>query len=240
MREPQIICDLNASYNKDLQKTVHRIEKSQAYRDLSTICITPAAGPIPPKVVLSWRNLMSPMNQKFIHIIIENMEVGAAYNAGIEFVLNHPELKTWKYILTLETDNMPPPDGLIKLLENMDKFDIVGGLYFTKGYGGMPMIYGNPMETPLSFRPQLPIPNSVQLACGLGMGFTLFKTEMFNDKKLRRPWFKTQQSFVPGVGISAYTQDLYFFEDAFKLGYRIACNTNVAVGHYDYQNDKIY
>lgn len=238
--KPQIITDLRGLHGEDILRTNERLQKSKAYRDLSTICLTPAIGPIPPKVVLSWRGLMAPMNQKFLPIILENMEVGDAYNAGVEFILNHPDLSQWKYLLTLETDNMPPPDGLLKLFESVDKFDVIGGLYYTKGDGGMPMIYGNPREVPLTFRPQQPIPNAVQEACGLGMGFTLFKIDIFRDKKLRRPWFKSHQSFTPGVGAAAYTQDLYFFEDAWKLGYKMACDTRVTVGHYDYANDRIY
>jgi len=240
MGAPQIVTDLSGIHSKDFDRTVQRLSTSRAYQDLSTICITPAISGIPPKVVLSWRNLMAPMNQKFLHIILENMEVGDAYNAGVEFILNHPELSKWKYILTLETDNMPQPDGLLKLCESIKEFDVVGGLYFTKGDGGMPMIYGNPKEIPLSFRPQQPMPNMIQPACGLGMGFTLFRTSIFKDKNLRKPWFQSKQSHTPGVGSACYTQDLYFFEDAFKLGYKMACDTRVTVGHYDYANDRIY
>ena len=117
----------------------------------------------------------------------------------------------------MEDDNIPPPDGLIKLYESIGKYDVVSGLYWTKGEAGQPMIYGNPMEVPLSFRPQAPIPDAVQEACGLGMGFNLFKLDMFRDKKLRKPWFKTLQKYDPqGGGSACYTQDLYFYEDARK------------------------
>lgn len=65
---------------------------------------------------------MTPMNQKFIMIMVENMEVGAAYSETIKMILDHPDLSQWKYILTLEHDNAPPPDGLLRLLLNMDKY----------------------------------------------------------------------------------------------------------------------
>jgi hypothetical protein len=61
------------------------------------------------------------------------------------------------------------------------------------------------------------------------MGFTLFKLEMFKDEKLRRPLFKTISSQEEGVG----TQDLYFWGDARKNGYRCAVDCDVKVGHYD-------
>jgi hypothetical protein len=56
---------------------------------------------------------------------------------------------------------------------------------------------------------------------------------MFKDAKLRKPWFVTEQKFTAGVGASAFTQDLYFFNDACKYGYRFAVDCRVKVGHYD-------
>lgn len=216
-----------------------RLKKAKTYEDLSTICIVPTRGQIPAKVVQSWMGMMTPMNQKFTRIFAIGLEVGDAYSQTIENILNHPELSNWKYILTLEEDNVPPPDGLLKLYESMDKYDVVGGLYWTKGEMGQPMIYGDPKVMPKNFIPQVPIPDSVQEANGLGMGFNLWKLEMFKDKRLRRPWFKTLQQ-VDNGGARAYTQDLYFFEDAAKYGYRFACDTRVRVGHYSYAEDIIW
>ena len=41
-----------------------------------------------------------------------------------------------------------------------------------------------------------------------------------------------------GQGIG--TQDLYFWGDARKYGYRCAIDCNVKVGHYDYINDMMW
>jgi len=183
---------------------------------------------------------MTPMNQKFFRIFMTNMEVGDAYNAAIETILSNPELKNWKYVLTLEEDNMPPPDGLLKLYEGMKKFDVIGGLYWTKGEGGQPMIYGDPKAIPLNFIPQIPLQETIQPCCGLGMGFTLFKLDIFKDPKLEKPWFKTCQEYIPGMGGKTYTQDLFFFERAHKLGYKMACDTRVKVGHYSYEQDIVW
>jgi hypothetical protein len=140
----------------------------------------------------------------------------------------------------MEEDNMPPPDGLIKLYESMDKYDVVSGLYFTKGPGGQPMIYGDPKSIPLNFIPQVPQLETVQECNGLGMGFNLFKMEIFKDPRVPKPWFKTQQEAISGVGVKSYTQDLYFFENIHKLGYKVACDTRVKVGHYDLDNDIVW
>jgi hypothetical protein len=68
----------------------------------------------------------------------------------------------------------------------------------------------------------------------------MYKLSMFRDPRLRRPWFRTAQDYDPVNGTKLYTQDLYFFEDAAKNGYRFACDTRVRVGHYDIQNDLIW
>ena len=217
--------------NMDLEAARGRLIRGKTYRDLSTVCIVATRGVIPSKVVQSWLGLSTPMNQKFMRIFIEKMEVGDAYNTGVEMVLNHPELSKWPYILTLEEDNTPPPDGLLKLYESIDKFDAIGGLYWVKGERGQPMIYGDPAVMPKNFTPQLPQVDCVQECNGLGMGFTLFKTDMF--KRMPKPWFKTLQQYTPNLGMSCATQDLYFFQEAAKHGFRFACDTRVRVGHWD-------
>jgi len=221
-------------YHNTNPETEDRLEKAKSYQDLSTICIVPCTGPIPPKIVQAWRGMLVPMNQRFIMIMTENMEVGAAYSETIKTILNDPQLSTWKYVLTLEHDNAPPPDGLLKLYENMDKYDGVGGLYFTKGEGGQPMCYGKPETFPFNFFPFIPPAESITQCRGIAMGFSLFKMEMFKDKRLPSPLFETRQKYTPGIGVEAYTQDLKFCEEAGKLGYKFAVDSRVKVGHYDY------
>ena len=220
-------------HNRDLDATVKRLEKSKSHMDLSTIIICPTRGMIPARVVQSWQGLIKPMNQKVIGpIFAVGMEVGAAYQSTIENILANPGLADYKFLLTIEEDNCPPPDGLIKLYEGMEEFDVVGGLYFTKGPGGQPMIYGDPLAAPLNFIPQLPMPDKIQRCNGLGMGFTLFKMDLF--KRMPKPWFKTCQDFEPGKGVSLYTQDLFFFEAAAKAGFKVASHNGCRVGHYDH------
>ena len=242
MKPTIVIENLNLGINNaDLQATVERLNKGKTYQDLSTIIICPTRGMIADRVVQAWSSMIRPMNQKVIGpIFIRGYEVGEAYNIGVNMVLSNPELSKWKYILTIEEDNMPPPDGLLKLYENMDKFDVIGGLYWTKGEGGQPMIYGDPSVQPLNFIPQKPIVDTIQPASGLGMGFNLFKIEMLKDERLPKPWFKTLQEFTPGTGARVYTQDLYFYENAGKLGYKFACDTRVRVGHYDAASDVVW
>jgi hypothetical protein len=233
-------------HNADIQRSIARLETSKSYKDLSTICIIPTPGGnpaspvafLPTKVCVSIWNLMAPMNNKFLRFTIEGKEVGDAYNESVGVILEHPELSKWKYLLTIEHDNLPPPDGLLKLYESIEKYDAVSGLYWTKGETGQPMIYGDPKEFPKNFRPQVPIPETVQECNGLGMGFTLFRLAMF--RKVDKPWFKTVQQFTPGVGIGQGTQDLFFFEKAGRLGFRFAVDNRIKVGHLDLGDGTIW
>jgi len=238
--KPQIVTvDPVGFHNKDIDNSINRLKKAGTYKDLSTIIVCPTRGYIHAKVVQSWMGMLRPMNQKVIGPLFAiGMEVGEAYNSMVSMILNNPDLKNWKYMLTIEEDNIPPPDGLLKLYEDMEYFDVVGGLYWTKGEGGQPMIYGDPAVFPRNYIPQVPKPDTLQPACGLGMGFNMFKIDMF--KNIEQPWFKTLQEHDPSKGSALMTQDLYFYEKASKAGYKFACDTRIKVGHYDAENDIIW
>lgn len=196
-------------------------------------CPEIASAGIPEAVVFSWLCLMTAPNAKFTRISITNCEVGDAYNQAVQIILDDEGLSTWKWMLTLESDNIPPPWGLLRLLHDADEggWDAIGGVYWGKGEGATCHAYGQPGEIPRSYKPWVPPPDAVSEVNGLGMGFTLFKIDMF--KKIKPPWFVTQQLWIPGVGELAGTQDLYFFKNAAKAGYRFAIDTNVRVGHID-------
>lgn len=229
-REPSIIVGgAEGLNNLAAEAAAARLREGKAYRDLSTLIVVPTRGSIPARAVEAWMGLMTPMNSPVVRLFVEGMEVGDAYEQALRFALDHEVLRDFKYVLTLEEDNVPPPDGLLTLYENIDDYVAVGALYWTKGEGGQPMIYGDPTEI-LNFRPQVPVPETVQECHGLGMGFTLFRMEVFRE--IEPPWFKTLQEFGSGGGRSM-TQDLYFFEKVRRGGLRVACDTRVRVGHLD-------
>ncbi len=221
--------------NGDLAKTRQRLDKSKAWKRQRIVVIIPAGDSIPAKVALSHWNLVFPPNNAVARILAVGMEVGAAYSSAIEAVLAHPELSQWEYILTIEHDNMPPANGVIRLLELMEenpKYACIGGLYYTKGEGGVAQIWGDPKDPIINFRPQLPDIGGGLVECnGTGMGFNLWRTKMFKDKKLRRPWFKTETQ----NGVT--TQDLYAWMDFRAHGYKCAIACDVKVGHYDLASD---
>lgn len=229
---PQILAPDYGAHNAMLDQAIKRLDYSGSYKDLSTIILIPGFGQMPTKCVASWMNLISPPNGKLFRMWALGMEVGEAFSQSIANIMAHPDLAKFKYLLTMEHDNVPPPDGLVKLLSRMEanpEFVCVGGLYWTKGDGGVPQIWGDPRAADQpNFRPQRPVPGQLVECVGTGMGFNLWRLDLFKDVRLRRPWFKTQCG-AEGVG----TQDLYFWGDARKYGYRCAIDCDVLVGHYD-------
>lgn len=234
MGKPHILVPDNAGIHNASDYTT-RLAREKTYRDLSTVIVVPTRGLISARIVQSWQGLIRPMNQKVLGpLFMEGMEVGEAYNQVIKMILENPDLASFRFLLTLEEDNAPPADGLIKLYEHIDDYDAIGGLYWTKGEMGQPMCYGDPDTMPLNFIPQVPQPDTLTPCNGLGMGFTLFRMEMFKDERFEYGhWFKTRQEIIPGGGAQLITQDLYFFQKAREMGYKFACDSRVKVGHYD-------
>lgn len=235
--KPQIVGNLEGFHNKDLKGTTARLLKGASWQKNRIIVILPAGDSIPAKVALSHWNIIFPPNNGILRLLAQGMEVGEAYSSVIEQILAHPELSKWEYILTIEHDNIPPQDGVLKLVEQMNihkELSVISGLYFTKGEGGVAQIWGDKSDPVINFRPQVPVPGQLVECYGTGMGFALWRLKMFKDEKLRKPWFKTEKN--KGVA----TQDLYFWTDAQQQGYRCAVDCSIPVGHYDVETDVVW
>jgi hypothetical protein len=230
------------------------------YKDSSTVIVIPTrskyktedgtevVGLIPQKVVASWQALIPPMNQKRAIFFASGHEVGKAYDAMIKQILDHPELSKWRYILTLEDDNIQPPDAHIRLLESISwgNYDAVSGLYFTKGELNMPMAYGDPAAYAktgqLEFQPRdirtALAAGQIMPVNGIACGCALWKMSMFRE--LPPPWYVTLNDVVPGKGIVGMTQDLRFCSEAVRAGKRFAVDMRVHVGHLDVASGVVY
>ena len=232
-----IVQDFGGTHNANLAHTRARLIKGGSWKKQRIVVVIPAAQLIPAKVALSLWNLAFPPNNGVVRILAQGMEVGDAYTTAVQQILAHPDLCQWEYLLTIEHDNLPPCDGVVALIAQMEahpELACIGGLYFTKGEGGVAQIWGDPQDPVPNFRPQLPVPGRLVECCGTGMGFNLWRLTMFQDPRLRQPWFKTVAG-KDGVG----TQDLYFWTDARKHGYRCAVDCAVLVGHID-ENDHVW
>lgn len=198
------------------------------YKNLNTVWVTPTRGRCFTRVAFSWQSIMGAPNAALAKLCVDGFEVGKAYNEALVQILTNPQLSKFAYLLCVEEDNLPPADGFLKLCTAIQNYDAVGGLYWIKGEAGVPMIWGDPKE-PGTFVPQPVLPNSLQECNGLGMGFTLFRLDMFRDKGFEfGQWFKTV-----GEKTEYMTQDLYFFKRAKELGYKFAVDTSCKVGHID-------
>lgn len=236
--KPQIsMMDVAGAHNRR-PDTRERLIRGGSWRKQRIVVVIPAGDSIPAKCALSHWNLAFPPNNGVVRILAQGMEVGDAYSQTIEQVLAHPDLSQWEYLLTLEHDNAPPSDAVLRLVEQMEnhpEYACIGALYFTKGEGGCAQIWGDPKDGVLNFRPQVPVPGQLVECCGTGMGCNLWRMSMFKDARLRKPWFKTMAS-KEGIG----TQDLYFWGDARKHGYRCAVDCGILMGHYDLAQDVMW
>lgn len=236
MPEVKLAPETMGRHNLSIDAATRRVLNTGSWKKQRIICIVPGGGNgICMEVYQTHKNLSYPPNQPHIDLPTADTEVGEAYSQTIAQILAHPELSQWEYILTLEHDNGPPQDGVIELLKRFEQvgnqgYAAISGLYWTKGEGGVPQIWGSPADPQLNFRPQPPVDGQLVECNGIGMGFALWRLEVFKDPRLRRPWFKTQ-SGKEGMG----TQDLYFCADARQHGYRFGVDCAVKVGHFDKQ-----
>lgn len=209
-----------------------RVNKAKPYRDHSTVMVMPTRGVIPARVVDTMLCFAAPMNQRYVRLLVAKMEVGAAYTAAQELIRQH--LADYRYVLTWEEDNLPPADGLLRLIATIEeeRLDVISGLYWLKGPGGYPMIYGKPgARKGMRFAPQAPS-GDVQRCNGTGMGFALWKT----------PVFLGLEFVTVGQGAAQFTQDLYAYNQAIEKGVPVACavDNRIKVGHLDPASGRVW
>lgn len=232
------------------------ILKGKTYKDSSLVIVTLTRGErkvkckcgqeyifdlgVNPNVVMTWLSLMMPLNNRYYRLIVSGANVADGYNAAVKIILEHPEIRNWKYMLTVEDDQLLQPDSLLKLINTAKDgdWDAVGGLIWMKQDEPSPMIYGDPAD-PDDFTARIPEEDSVMECNAMGMGFTLFNLDMFRDGKIEEPFFKTVEEWTGEMRLFD-TQDLYFFRKAKKAGYRFAVDTKVKIGHLDMTTGKVY
>ena len=249
--KPQlVVTDMVGHHNQNLPETVARLSRGDSWKHQRIIVILPASDMVPAKCALAWWNLIFPPNNGVVKWLALGQEVGEAYSNAIAEIIAHPDLSKWEYILTVEMDNAPPQDGVIKLVERMmdhPEYAWISGLYFTKGMevpradgtgvsgGGVAQIWGDINDPVPNYRPMPPRTDGGLIECyGTGQGFALYRLSMFKDDRLEKPWFRTKRG-LNGEGVG--TQDLVFAGNARKWGYRCAVDCSVKVGHLDYNGN---
>ena len=194
-------------------------------------------------------SIIYPMNARRAFFWVTGAEVGDAYDSQVKEILAHPELASYKYLLTIEDDMLVPADAIIRLLEAIEAgpYDGVGALYFTKSPDfPMPMIYGDAAQFArtgvLDFRPHDPTPylkdgGSIVECNGIAMGCSLYRLQSFRD--VQGPWFQTVSDLTP-QGAQGWTQDLFWCAKAKRAGKRFAVDCRVRCGHADWTQGVVY
>ncbi len=159
-------------------------------------------------------------SMKFATMVAGNTYVHQARQSMVDSFL---ETKG-DYMLWIDDDNIPPEDGLIKLLENQK--DIVSGLYFKRRPPYEPLIMmkrrqgiGSERRSDI-FREGA---KDLLQIHSTGFGFILIKREVLEKmRELRMPHF----SMKVGLG-----EDIWFCVQAQGAGYDIWLDPSVEVGH---------
>jgi len=227
---------------------VNEIIRGNTYRDSSTVVVVPTLSSVPTKVVHSWLAMQKPLNAKWSWFFVDGDEVSVAYNRTVETILTHEVFSKFKYILTLEADNIIPQMASILLLNAMHEndYDAVAGLYHMKSPIQVSLAFGREGERdddgrlsmqPIDLTDDI-LNNRIVPVNGVPMGCTLWKMELFRD--MEAPWFKTQTRLHKDGIMEIQTQDLYFCSAAREKGKRFAVDCRVKVGHLDVTTGEIY
>jgi hypothetical protein len=220
------------------------------YQDCSTVIVTPTRGLLSPRWVQAWSALIAPLNQKRALRLVEGAEVADAYNKAIQSILSDWQTCKYRYVLTLEDDNLPPADAHLRLLASIGEYDAVGGLYFRKQEPHVGLLLGDPEHFrrtgEMEFRPRDPRAaidrgDVVEVNC-VPMGCTLFKLDLFRSTP--GPWFQTVNEFLMTpegpLGQRRLTQDAAFCEAMRWRGKRFAVDCGLRVGHLDIETGEVW
>lgn len=192
--------------------------------DKSTVVVIPTRGMMHCEFVTRLLALRTPLSTKRPVLVANGMEVAAAYNGLISLALS----RSFPFIMTIEDDNLLPPDAHMTLLDTIGHYDAISGLYHTKSEEHTPLVFDDDL---------MPAPidglEGVQACGGIPMGCALWKSDLFRE--IPYPWFETIDTSV-----KRWTHDMVFAEKMQKAGKRCAVNLNVKVGHIDVTTDKIY
>ena len=138
------------------------------------------------------------------------------------------------YLLFIDADVIAPSDGIMKLWEQKDNFDIVSGLYFKKGQQHAPVAYDD-----IKFEDGMHkwhiLPSWDGKHCvpveSVGLGFCLIPRRVF--KTISVPYFKMELGDDVGYNeiYQPMGEDMYFFKKVREAGMTIGCHTGVQCMH---------
>lgn len=181
---------------------------------------------------LSLFQLRWPHNVSKMITVVDGLPVDEARNKIVE----HAKEGNAKYLLFIDDDVFPPPDGLQRLLAR--KADIVSGVYYTKSQppyaviskydypaGIDDWVYGDVLEVDFT-----------------GGGFLLIDMKVFD--KLKKPYFRYNkgrpQKTEEEKRMGNIGEDVWFCKKAQEAGFKVIADTSIQCTHFDYAEDTGY
>lgn len=222
------------------------------YKESSTVIVCPTRGKIDYRVVEAWNDLIKIPNQRRSFLFCEGAEVGDAYNKLIQRILDDYNLSRYKYVMTVEDDNILPADAQLRLLDAIQSgpWDGVSGLYFGRREPSVPQVLGDPLTSDqfsvFDFKVRdvrNAMDNGYTLEVNaIPMGCAIFKLDLFRE--MPNPWFYTVNQYAirdgKPFGRRSATHDLNFCEHARLKGKRFAVDCGLHVGHLDVATNRIF
>lgn len=134
-------------------------------------------------------------------------------------------------ILYIDSDADFAPDTLERLRSLKDGWDYDIFQPFVTGRRWPPAAVWLMDDKERKFRmKEIRDPAVTEEVAGVGLHFTLFRREIFEDKRLARPWFRFPEESVETA--ESGSEDLTMCLRARELGYSIGATTKVRVGHF--------
>lgn len=122
----------------------------------------------------------------------------------------------------LDDDHKFKPDTLKRLLAH--DVDMVTALYVTRSWPHRPLVFDLVDENGSALFSYLEEPPRFREIPNAGMGFCVFKTEVF--KKMEKPWFRLGE-----LDKETWSDDLGFFNRARAAGFKLYVDETIVIGH---------
>ena len=132
------------------------------------------------------------------------------------------------YVFWLDSDMQFQPDVLQRLFKDFEsgKGDIISGLYFRRSSPFTPVLFETleiDKDKGAEFKEFDSVPEGIVECGGVGFGCVLMPTDVLMSVISK---FGTMFTPIDGIG-----EDLAFCWRARQCGYKIVCDTDVALGH---------
>lgn len=141
------------------------------------------------------------------------------------------------WIFLLDDDVLPPPNTIMKMINlwrNREDCQIINGVYWSKSEPPLPLIFRDHMRgSYLDWH----VGDLIE-ADAAGAGCTFIDTDVL--RKMEKPWFSVNYTYRPKDADPkpdkpdfSTTEDLYFYHNARKLGYKVWVDTSIQCIHQD-------